>query len=658
MSAVNVKPLASASLLAAAMFVAGPAPIVAQSTQPTDTLEVEPRFTRLFGGDSIAISADPASMLDDRAVAVSPNGEWVAWQGEAWRDGGVWAAPLAGGEPVRVSVPGHDYSGAPVWFPDSRRIAFRSGSGEFGPYIYVATLDPDSGRPTGPPRQVTLEPQPQYGFGISPDGGWIAHVVSAGSGRRAIRVVPSAGGTARTVWEGRAPAWWPAWSPDGDAIYFLGGEPGVLREILRVPVEGGEPERVQCWDDGLIYGLSPDARHVFRLISQQDQSLWELATLDGTGVARFALPEHMAPAGFWPGEPALITAVRDVAAPLLVMQVDGGPVRQLTETRAYDLPLRWMPDGRELFIETQLNGETVHMMAPVDGSAMRQVSLPDPKWGNVAPSISPDGRHVVWFTGDETEMPALKLLDVRTGEARVVIDSVCRPTGIHPAWYGDRFVYCQLQGERHEVRAGAADGRSQLLLAYAADAKPWPSVAVHGDRVAITENDGETGQLILADPGGGSADTLVTLPGQIGGTGSQGPVWAPDGRAVVAAYMRPGEPDHEALVARLTPHGELDGEPVILELDPGPAWWWSPRWLPDASGFVTIGMELDGSMGIWLVSLDPTVAPVELTADDPGPIWAFALSPDGERIVYSSERPAGSSVWKVELSGEVDASMK
>jgi len=35
----------------------------------------------------------------------------------------------------------------------------------------------------------------------------------------------------------------------------------------------------------------------------------------------------------------------------------------------------------------------------------------------------------------------------------------------------------------------------------------------------------------------------------------------------------------------------------------------------------------------------------------PGTTWAFVLSPDGESLVYSRERPAGISVWKVEFPG-------
>jgi Tol biopolymer transport system component len=183
-------------------------------------------------------------------------------------------------------------------------------------------------------------------------------------------------------------------------------------------------------------------------------------------------------------------------------------------------------------------------------------------------------------------------------------------------------------------------------MSYFGDVRSLPSIGVRGDLLAFTKNEGGNGSLLVAAPGGGEGQPLVTLPGSIGSLGMQGPVWSPDGRMIVTGYARPGAEDVEALVVRLSAEGQLDGEPTILDMEEGPLWWWNPQWLPDGSGFVVSAL-LGG--GVWLVYLDPEVDPVNLTADDPHPIGLFVLSPDGSQIVYSSERPGGSSVWKVEV---------
>lgn len=346
----------------------------------------------------------------------------------------------------------------------------------------------------------------------------------------------------------------------------------------------------------------------------------------------------------------MVAAATDVAAPLRLLPVRGGPARQLTETRAYDVPLRWMPGGEEVFVRTQLDGEVVYMLESVDGGATRAVALPEPAWRGTPPALSDDGRYVVWLTGEDTEPPVLKLFDVQNETVRDVTDAPCRPTQLPPTWEGDRFLYCGKDGTRHEYRASTPDGASRPLLAYEADAASWPGIGVRGNRIAYTENHGEEGSLLLARGADPKARRLITLPGAIGAKGMQGPVWSPDGRALVVGYARPGAEDVEALVVRVSDGADLVGEPTILELQDGPAWWWDPQWLPDGSAFVTGGMYPNLDTGIWLVSLDPETDPEELTADDPSPVWHFALSPDGRSIVYSGERPSGASFWKVEFT--------
>jgi Tol biopolymer transport system component len=433
--------------------------------------------------------------------------------------------------------------------------------------------------------------------------------------------------------------------------------------VLRVPIDGGEPETLSTWSgSGRSTSISPDARYVYRKAAEPSGKppIWELATVDGRALARFTLPENMAPSGFGPGEGELITVLTNIAAPLRILPVNGGPTRQLTETRAYDVPLRWTSGGREVFFQTELNGQRVYMLAPLDGSAMRQVPLPEPKWGKSMPQLSGDTRHVLWVAGKDASLPpVLKLLSVEDNRTEVITESPCGLGGFRPTGDGEEYVYCTERDGRNEYRASRVDGPSRLVRSFPKSTGPWaaPSPDVHGDRITYVENTGQDGALYVALAGQEEARRVVAREGRIGTRGMQGPVWSPDGRLVVVGYAAPDADDLAALIVEVSNDGERVAEPRILDIEPGPDWWWDLQWLPDSRGFLILGMGSDTTVDtdIWLVSLDPNDDPVKLTADDPSSVWSFALSPNGRHIAYSSDVVLGSSFWRVDLSDALGA---
>ncbi|NIN71440.1 MAG: hypothetical protein GTO46_05825 [Gemmatimonadetes bacterium] len=646
----------AAVMLCVAVAASG-SPLRAQAGLGQDVQRVEPSYTRLFGADSLQVGALAAP---DLAVSVSPDGRWLAY--ESLVDGRVdiWVVSTEGGDPVRITR-GGDYHDRPTWFPSSDRIAFRAAHGQSGPFIFTVEIDSRSGEPIGSPRQVTIESTPQRGFAISPDGRSIAYPTN-NEDRDALRVVPANGGAARTVWEGESSCGAVVWPPDRNSLYCVQWHDARRHSVLRVPADGGEAETVSSWSSGEVHLISPDARYVYRKVAEPSGQppIWELATIGGRALGRFTLPENMAPAGFWPEEGELIAVSSEIAAPLRIMPVNGGPTRQLTETRAYDVPLRWTADGREVFFETQLDGKTIYMLAPVDGRAMRQVPLPEPKWWRIMPALSGDARHVFWAAGaDSNEEPALKLFDLESGETEIVTESPCRLRVFPYAWDGDRYLYCVKSDGRHEYRASTPSGETRLLRSFPASDDPFavPSLAVHGERIAFVENTGEHGALYVGFAGEQEVRRVAARDGRIGTRGMQGPVWSPDGRRVAVAYAAPNAYDVDALIVEVSEDGERVGEPTVLDLEPGPSWWWGLQWLADSSGFLVVGMGSESAVDtdIWLVSLNPADDPVRLTADDPGNVWGFALSPDGRHIAYSSDVVLGSSFWRVDLSDALEA---
>jgi Tol biopolymer transport system component len=484
-----------------------------------------------------------------------------------------------------------------------------------------------------------------------------------------LKVLPSTGGTARTLVERNAMKEL-VWAADGRSVYFLtlreddsDAGPGQLdprspEVAMRVSEDDGRVEEVRSWPRASTW-LSADARYVCREV----EGAYEISTIDGRLLARFTLPKNMSLDGFAADGETLLATMQATAAPLKVLPVTGGPGRQMNGDRSWDWPWGWTADGANVLFTTRLNGENILMLAPMDGGPMRQLPLSlDSAARGWDPVLAPDGRHVFYVTseGDQSK-PVAKILDLETGLAREVSRALWGDYVRHNLVDGgEQFLYAEDHGDLLELRAIRPTGLSRLLRSFAPEEFP-NGFALHGDRMAFTRRSGGETSLFIAVAGRDDIRRVFTHPGQIADVGMWRPEWSPDGAMLALSYTEtPSEPGlhadgFEIMLVRLTPEGELVGDPRILTLEPGPKWWYALQWLPDASGFLVLGMGAGSGIidtDIWLVSLDPGVAPVALTADDPGSVWHFELSPDGKYVAYSSETPVGGSIWKVELEGE------
>ena len=246
-------------------------------------------------------------------------------------------------------MPSGSHQGKPL--PSCRPDQPRIRAQVLGRYVMRMPISPEDGHAAGPPRQVSLEGG--FSFAISPDDRWIAYVsleAMASTDRMSnIRVLPSTGGNARTV--GTVPGFIMAirWGAEGRFLYFLHW-PGPDAEelvVMRVPVEGGEPERLSAWESTVR--LSRHARFLFRELPSEgeDGKRYEVSTVEGNRLARVHLPDPFDLVGF-AEPPGRLLAVRvDVANPLRVLPVAGGPVQRLNRTGATTCPWTGVPMDRK-----------------------------------------------------------------------------------------------------------------------------------------------------------------------------------------------------------------------------------------------------------------------------------------------------------------------
>jgi Tol biopolymer transport system component len=635
--------------LVAVLVVASAVLAGAQDVSVEAVPRIEPRFTRIFGTDSVRIAF----------ATMSPDGRWIAFVASSdWGVGSnVWILPAAGGEPARLTSGAHRDDG-PVWFPGSDRIAFRSDRP--GPWaIMTLPIDSETGQPTGPPRQVTLEGSQAY-FDVSPDGKWIAYTPINERGNRVIRIVPSTGGAARTL--GEADASRPIWAPDGRSLFYptLVSRPNEFG-LVRISLDGETTDTLARGPGYPTLLMSRDVVYVARKVegnSRLGPTLWDLTTLEGRSLARFSLPAGMGAGRSLKYGLAFLDNKSDEVARIHILPVDGGPARPLTEGRSSDEPLAWLPDGERLLFRTALDGEEILLLAPVGGGPMGQFRLPEDAWAvggfveelwtaGFTPVFSADGRHMLYATGDpETGPSALKVLGLEDGRTWLLSDAFhltdVEGRGGSRFREGGEFVYVEKRGDVYELRASSPEGPSRLVWSFGRDEPD--EVGVHGDRILYAEwlEEVET-RLYTTRVGQSETRELIRLDGWAGPS-----LWSPDGRWIATThYIDDGSGtgifDSRIVFLEVSPTGELVGGPRYV--GDSMLSYWNNIWLPNSRGILTTG--IDGN--VWLMPVDPGQDPVALTRDDPGLAWNFVLSPDGRHIAYSSRRSRGSSLWLVDL---------
>ncbi|PWW00423.1 WD40 repeat protein [Hoeflea marina] len=117
--------------------------------------------------------------------------------------------------------------------------------------------------------------------GVSPDGGRLAISDSTDTGQSCIWVLPVTGGSPHRV-TGKVPSWWHGWSPDGEALAYVGRRDGEFG--LYTTGSGGGEERLLISGgdhyDGPDY--SPDGEWIwFNSDRGGSMDLWRIRVAGG-----------------------------------------------------------------------------------------------------------------------------------------------------------------------------------------------------------------------------------------------------------------------------------------------------------------------------------------------------------------------------------------
>ena len=164
----------------------------------------------------------------DQDPQYSPDGNRIAFISTRSDGYEIWKCDSDGSNPVQLTSLGAPATNLPRWAPDGKSIAFSSDAeGHFDVYVVDAE--------GGAPRRLTSDPSYEAGPAWSRNGEWI-YFFSNRNGDDQNFKMPAGGGPVQVVTAGEGPR---MESPDGSQFYFV-RSPNY--SVWRMPVEGGSEE--------------------------------------------------------------------------------------------------------------------------------------------------------------------------------------------------------------------------------------------------------------------------------------------------------------------------------------------------------------------------------------------------------------------------------
>ena len=212
----------------------------------------------------------------------------------------------------------------------------------------------------------------------SPTGKFLAFVTADEAERNTLWTIPPGGGEQNKIIEETVRIWYPRWSGDGAAIYYLPGQDTTdLWKVRLDPDTGravGRPSVVLTGLEMHYWSLSRDDKKLVYSKKTGHSNLW-LVTLPDGAEGEPAETRQLTSGTFQDSYPRLAPDGRQFAfergGDIYVMPLDDGPARQLTFMESRESSPAWSPDGKWIAFASYAGGTPRVWKIPARGGTPR-----------------------------------------------------------------------------------------------------------------------------------------------------------------------------------------------------------------------------------------------------------------------------------------------
>lgn len=396
------------------------------------------------GGDSRQLTIHEAC---DRAPVWSPDGATIAFASDRFGNFDVFTMPSKGGPATRLTF--HSSNDRPTCFtPDGKSVLFSSTRLDSAASMLPTTFLPELySVPVTGGRAKQLLTTPAELAQLSRDGKsllyqdrkgyeneWRKHHRS--SVARDVWICDLASGTHKNLTKSPCEDRNPVFTPDGKSVLWL-SEAGGSFNVWRMPVAGGAGEQVTKFQthpvrflsvadggaiaftwNGELYTMAPGAeprRVVVRAVSDEHVNAVRPQTFRD-GATAFAVS---------PNEQEVAFIVR---GEVFVASVERGTTKRVTQTPAQERSLAWAPDGRSIYYSAE-RGDSWGIWRSTIARAEETNFFNATKLNEEAvlvgadevfqPALSPDGKQLAFLRNRD----AIDVLDLATKQTKNVVPS-------------------------------------------------------------------------------------------------------------------------------------------------------------------------------------------------------------------------------------------